>query len=60
MLRRIFGPKAEEVKGAWRKFRNEELSFLSRYYEGDQVMEDGGGQGQRGSRDVQTPFVRDA
>jgi hypothetical protein len=28
MLRRIFGPKTEEVKGEWRKFHNEELHDL--------------------------------
>jgi hypothetical protein len=25
VLRRIFGPKREEVTGAWREFHNEEL-----------------------------------
>jgi hypothetical protein len=25
VLRRIFGPKRDEVKGEWRKLRNEEL-----------------------------------
>jgi hypothetical protein len=25
MLRRIFGPKKDEVTGGWRKLRNEEL-----------------------------------
>jgi hypothetical protein len=25
MLRRIFGPKREEVKGDWRRLHNEEL-----------------------------------
>jgi hypothetical protein len=30
MLRRIFGPKREEVTGGWRKLRNEELHNL--YY----------------------------
>jgi hypothetical protein len=28
MLRRIFGPKTDEVKGEWRKFYNEELHDL--------------------------------
>jgi hypothetical protein len=28
MLRRIFGPKTEEVMGRWRKFHNEELHNL--------------------------------
>ena len=30
MLRRIFGPKSEEVMGEWRKLYNEELNDL--YY----------------------------
>ena len=28
MLRRIFGPKREDVTGKWRKLRNEELNDL--------------------------------
>jgi hypothetical protein len=28
MLRRVFGPKTEEVAGGWRKLRNEELHNL--------------------------------
>ena len=28
MLRRVFGPKRDEVTGEWRKLRNEELSDL--------------------------------
>jgi len=28
MLRRIFGPKRDEVKGGWRKLYNEELNDL--------------------------------
>jgi len=28
MLRRIFGPKKDEVTGEWRKLRNEELNDL--------------------------------
>jgi hypothetical protein len=28
VLRRIFGPKRDEVKGDWRKLRNEELHNL--------------------------------
>ena len=27
MLRRIFGPKRDEVTGEWRKLHNEELNF---------------------------------
>ena len=30
MLRRVFGPKRDEVRGEWRKLHNEELSDL--YY----------------------------
>ena len=30
MLRRVFGPKRDEVTGEWRKLHNEELSDL--YY----------------------------
>jgi len=26
VLRRIFGPKTDEVRGEWRKFHNEELN----------------------------------
>ena len=33
VLRRVFGPKREEVTGEWRKLHNEELSDLySCYY----------------------------
>jgi len=28
VLRRIFGPKREEVTGEWRKLHNEELNYL--------------------------------
>jgi hypothetical protein len=28
VLRRIFGPKGDEVTGEWRKLHNEELSYL--------------------------------
>jgi hypothetical protein len=28
VLRRIFGPKRDEVKGEWRKLYNEELNVL--------------------------------
>jgi hypothetical protein len=28
VLRRIFGPKRDEVTGEWRKFRNEEVHSL--------------------------------
>jgi hypothetical protein len=29
VLRRIFGPKRDEVRGEWRKLHNEELNGLS-------------------------------
>ena len=37
VLRRIFGPKREEVTGEWRKLHNEELYdvLLTEYYLGD-------------------------
>ena len=28
MLRRVFGPKRDDVTGEWRKLHNEELSYL--------------------------------
>jgi hypothetical protein len=28
VLRRIFGPKRDEVTGEWRKLHNEELAYL--------------------------------
>jgi hypothetical protein len=43
VLRRIFGPKREEVAGDWRRLHNEELHKLhasSNYYWGDQMKED--------------------
>jgi hypothetical protein len=45
VLRRIFGPKGDEVTEGWRKLLNEELHnlyFLSSMMN-DQVMEDGMG-----------------
>jgi hypothetical protein len=38
VLRRIFGPKRDEVTGGWRKMRNEELHNL--YSLNDQIKED--------------------
>jgi hypothetical protein len=38
VLRRIFGPKTDEVAGDWRRLRNEELyDLLTKYYSGDQI-----------------------
>jgi hypothetical protein len=31
VLRRIFGPKRDEVTGNWRKLRNEELVLFAKY-----------------------------
>jgi len=28
MLRRIFGPKRDEIRGEWRKLHKEELNYL--------------------------------
>jgi hypothetical protein len=36
VLRRIFGPKREEVTGEWRKLHNEELRDLC-FVEGDEM-----------------------
>ena len=40
MLRRIFGPKREEVAGEWRKLHNEELNDLhsSLKFSGDNMV----------------------
>jgi hypothetical protein len=32
VLRRIFGPKGDEVTGGWRKLHNEELQELNNLY----------------------------
>ena len=40
VLRRIFGPKKDEVTGEWRKLHNEVpnvLVFFTKYYSGDQI-----------------------
>jgi hypothetical protein len=40
VLRRLFGPKRDEVTGEWRKLHIEELSalfLLTRYCSGDQI-----------------------
>jgi len=40
VLRRIFGPKRDEVTGGWRKLHNNELSDLhsfTKYYSSDQI-----------------------
>jgi hypothetical protein len=40
VLRRIFGPKIDEVMGVWRKLHNEELVLFAIYNQNDQVKED--------------------
>jgi hypothetical protein len=37
VLRRIFGPKRDEVAGGWRKLHNDKLHnlYTSAYYQGD-------------------------
>jgi hypothetical protein len=42
VLKRVFGPKRDEVTGEWRRLHNEELYaliFLTEYHSGDQVKE---------------------
>ena len=43
VLRRIFGPKRDEVTGEWRKLRNEELNDLHSSPNIVRVMKDGRG-----------------
>jgi hypothetical protein len=40
VLRRIFGPKRDEVTGSWRKLQNEELHNLYKYKYNNQIKED--------------------
>jgi hypothetical protein len=44
-LRKIFGPKRDEVTGEWRRLQNEELSsvLITKYYWGTQIMKQMGG-----------------
>jgi hypothetical protein len=40
VLRRIFGPKRDEIPGEWRGLYNEELKWsvlITKYYSGDQI-----------------------
>jgi hypothetical protein len=41
LLRRIFGPKREELTGIWRTFHNKELHnfTVDKYYRGDKMKE---------------------
>jgi hypothetical protein len=36
VLRRISGPKRDEVRGGWRKLHNEELVLFANYNQNDQ------------------------
>ena len=61
VLRRILGPKREEVTGEWRKLHNDELHdlyFLTKYCSGDQIEKNGMGWAcsTRG-REVNTRFL---
>jgi hypothetical protein len=56
VLRRIFGPKMDEVTGEWTKLHNEELHnllLISKYHEANQVKanEEGKACGRRGIGD---------
>jgi hypothetical protein len=42
VLRRIFGPKREEVAGGWRRLRNEELYNLYASADVIRVINEGG------------------
>ena len=61
MLRRIFGPKRDEVTGEWRKLHNEELNDL---YSSSNIirmvntrsMRGAGHVARRGRREVYTGF----
>jgi len=38
VLRRIFGPKRDEMRGEWRKLHNEKLNeLLTQYCSGDKI-----------------------
>jgi hypothetical protein len=40
ILRRIFGPKRDEVTGGWRKLHNEKLHNFAKHDYNDKVRED--------------------
>ena len=41
VLRRLFGPKKDEITGEWRKLHNEEINDpLTPYFSGDQIEKD--------------------
>ena len=37
LLRKIFGPKRDEITGEWRRLHNEELYDLAKYHSSDQI-----------------------
>jgi hypothetical protein len=37
VLRRIFGPKRDEVTGDWRRLHKEDLNDITKYYSGEQI-----------------------
>ena len=37
VLRKIFGPKSDEVTGEWRRLHNEESVLLTQYCSGDKI-----------------------
>jgi len=49
MLRRIFGPKRDEIIGGWRKLHHEELMncTLTQCYSGNQIEKNGDGRGMK-------------
>ena len=55
VLRRIFGPKRDEVTREWRKLHNEELNdlYCSPYFSGDEIAKNemGGAFSTRGRKD---------
>jgi hypothetical protein len=45
VLRKIFGPKSDEVTAEWRRLHNDELHYLysTRYYLSDKIRDEIGG-----------------
>ena len=41
VLRKIFGPKSDEVTGEWRRLHNEESVLLTKYYWSDKIKKSG-------------------
>jgi hypothetical protein len=59
VLRRIFGPKMEEVAGGWRRLHNEELHkfTLHQLLLGDQIKEDEMGGHVARAEEMKTGFL---